>query len=329
MQEKKKSSLPLVSGKLHEPLRVVVYGPEGVGKSTLVSEFPDPVFLDTEGGTGHLEIERFPKPMRWEDVLSYLDQLSTQEHEFKTLIIDTVDWQERLLIDYICRKANKESIEQFGYGKGYTYVSEEFSRLLRLLESLRERGMHIVFVAHSCIRKFEQPDASGAYDRYELKLSKQCAPLLKEWCDLLLFVNFHTKVTESDGKKRAVGGKERRLYTTHCAAYDAKNRHGLEDPLPMRYESIAHLFKASEKIATPAPKTTAPAEISRPCTEVQIQNIQHLWDRLEYGAQQKTKLFRWLEAESLEGVEEWTDLSESQAARAIGFLSKKVQEGAR
>jgi hypothetical protein len=193
-------------------------------------------------------------------------------------------------------------------------------------------------VAHSTIRKFEQPDAAGAYDRYELKLSKQCAPLLKEWCDLLLFVNYFTKVTEGEGKKRAIGGKERRIYTTHCAAYDAKNRHGLADVIPMAFESIAAVFPATVKqsltvapaaASKPAPKPSAPAipaEPPRPCTPTQIENIQSLWTKLNYGQAELTKLFRWLEADDLEGVENWQTLTMDQAARTIGFLTKKLTE---
>jgi len=325
MQNDKTTGLPLISGKVLKPQRVVIYGPEGIGKSTLAATFPDPVFLDTEGGTIHLDVTRFPKPNNWEAVPGFIAQLSQNEHSFKTLVIDTIDWLERLLIEHICQKSHKDGIEDFGYGKGYTYLAEEFSRFLQSLEALREQGVHIVMVAHSTIRKFEQPDAAGAYDRYELKLSKQCAPLLKEWCDLLLFVNYFTKVTEKDGRQKAVGGKERRIYTSHCAAFDAKNRHDLDDVLPMTFESIAHVIPATipktEKAQPPAPK---PADSGKPATDQQLKNIETLWKQLGYGQEEMTKLFQWLEAEALEGAENWNDLTMDQAARAIGFLSKKT-----
>ena len=325
MQNDKTTGLPLISGKVLKPQRVVIYGPEGIGKSTLAATFPEPVFLDTEGGTIHLDVTRFPKPDNWDAVLVFIAQLSQSEHSFRTLVIDTVDWLERLLIQHICQKSHKDGIEDFGYGKGYTYLAEEFSRFLQSLEALREQGVHIVMVAHSIIRKFEQPDAAGAYDRYELKLSKQCAPLLKEWCDLLLFVNYFTKVTEKDGRQKAVGGKERRIYTSHCAAFDAKNRHDLDDVLPMTFESIAHVIPATvsktEKVQPPAPK---PADSGKPATDQQLKNIETLWRGLGYGQEQMTKLFQWLEAEALEGAENWNDLTMDQAARAIGFLSKKT-----
>lgn len=325
MQNDNTTGLSLIHGKVNKPQRVVIYGPEGIGKSTLAAAFPEPVFLDTEGGTIHLDVTRFPKPDNWEDVLGFIAQLSQNEHNFKTLVIDTVDWLERLLIEYICQKSHKDGIEDFGYGKGYTYLAEEFSRFLQGLETLREQGVHIVMVAHSTIRKFEQPDAAGAYDRYELKLSKQCAPLLKEWCDLLLFVNYFTKVTEKDGRQKAVGGKERRIYTSHCAAFDAKNRHDLDDVLPMTFESIAHVIPATiPKTETSQPPAPKPADSGKPATGQQLKNIETLWKQLSYGQEQMTKLFNWLEAETFEGAESWNDLTMDQAARAIGFLSKKT-----
>jgi len=327
MQDNSATGLPLISGKVSKPQRVVIYGPEGIGKSTLAAAFPAPVFLDTEGGTIHLNVTRFSQPESWDEILGLVAQLGQSGHNFQTLVIDTVDWLERLLIEHICRKAHKDGIEDFGYGKGYTYLSEEFSRFLQSLEPLRNRGMHLVMVAHSTIRKFEQPDAAGAYDRYELKLSKQCAPLLKEWCDLLLFVNYFTKVTETDGRKKAVGGKERRIYTAHCAAFDAKNRHGLDDVLPMEFAAIAHVFPATGTLPAPSATSSTSPSSGKPATQQQIKNIQGLWQQLGCGQEQMAKLFQWLDAEALDGAESWDDLTMEQAARAISFLSKKVSEG--
>ena len=247
----------LKKGRIARAQKSVIYGPEGVGKSTLASQFPDPVFLDTEGGTHHLDVVRFPEVSTWDDITAAIAQLATGEHRFKTLVIDTADWLEKRLAEHICRKANKESIEDFGYGKGYTLLAEEFAKFLASLDALIRRGMHVVLLAHSTVRKFESPDQAGSYDRYELKLSKQVAPLLKEWCDLLLFCNYVTKVAEGEnGKRRGVGGRERVLFTTHSAAFDAKNRAGLPDRLPFTFEAIASVFGV--QAATPAPeKTTA------------------------------------------------------------------------
>ena len=215
--------LQILTGRIARPQKAVIFGPEGIGKSTLAAQFPAPVFLDTEGGTHHLDVARLPAPKSWDDVTKAVTALATEPHEFKTLVLDTVDWLEKLLIEHVCKQANKASIEDFGYGKGYVVLAEEFTKFLASLEPLLRRGMHVLLLAHTRIVKFEQPDAAGAYDRYELKLSKQVGPLVKEWCDVLLFGNYFTKVAENDqGRKRGVGGRERKLYTTHTAAWDAR-----------------------------------------------------------------------------------------------------------
>ena len=240
------TKLQILTGRIARPQKAVIFGPEGIGKSTLAAQFPAPVFLDTEGGTHHLDVARLPAPKSWDDVTKAVAALATEPHEFKTLVLDTVDWLEKLLVDHVCKQANKASIEDFGYGKGYVVLAEEFTKFLASLEPLLRRGIHVVFLAHTRIVKFEQPDAAGAYDRYELKLSKQVGPLVKEWCDLLLFGNYFTKVAENDqGRKRGVGGRERKLYTTHSAAWDAKNRHGFDEMLPFEFAAIASAFGGS------------------------------------------------------------------------------------
>jgi hypothetical protein len=235
--------LPLRRGPIVRPQKAVLYGPEGVGKTTLASQLPDPVFLDTEGGTHHLDVVRFEGTDSWEAITAAIAALAAGGHDFKTLVLDTVDWAEKRLAEHLCAKASKESIEDFGYGKGYVLLAEEFAKFLSSLDRLLARGMHVVFLAHSTVRKFESPDQAGSYDRYELKLSKQVAPLVREWADTILFVNFITRLAEKDnGKMRGVGGKERALFTTHTAAYDAKNRHGLPDKLPFEAAALAPVF---------------------------------------------------------------------------------------
>ena len=318
-------ALSITRGVQAVPMRGCLYGPSGVGKSTFAKEAPNPLFLDFEKGSHHLEVDRI-EPCDWDHVQTILKSLRNDKHEYQTLIIDTADWAEKLLSAWVCQKHNKDSIEDFGYGKGWTILGEYFSEFLSMLDGLRTRGMHVLFVAHSQIRKFEQPDQSGSYDRYELKLSKQCAPLLKEWCDMLLFCSYETKVVELDGKKKAVGGRERVLYTCHTAAWDAKNRHGFSEKLPFAFSSIASAFKKAaaktEKAQSPAP--VAPKADTGSILTQQLENIQTLWKQLSYGQNEMTKLFQWLEAESLEGAENWSDLNQEQASRAIGFLSKKA-----
>ena len=255
-----KGALAISRGRITRPQKAVIYGPEGVGKSTLASLTPAPVFLDTEGGTHHLDVIRLDAASSWDEITAAVAQLAKAEHPFKSLVIDTADWLEKRLSEHLCRKANKDSIEDFGYGKGWVLLTEEFARFLNSLDALLARGMNVVFLAHSTVKKFEAPDQAGSYDRFELKLSKSVAPLLKEWADLVLFANYVTRIAEKDsGKTRGVGGKERVLYTTHAAAYDAKNRHALPDKLPFSIEALAPVFGSPAATASPTPEAQAPA----------------------------------------------------------------------
>lgn len=254
----------LERGRKLSALKVVLYGPEGIGKSTFAAQFPNPVFIDTEGSTDHMDVARTPRPQSWTELRSHIDYFIRNPHEAGTLIIDTADWAEKLCTEQlIAENINKgvKGIEDFGYGKGYIYVMERFGAMLNQLDQLREKGVHIVLTAHAMMRKFEQPDEMGAYDRWELKLSKKISPLVKEWADMLLFANHKTYIINVDGqgaqkgKNKATGGK-RVMYTTHYPCWDAKNRFGLPDEVPFEFASIAHLVQNIQ----PAGGTPAPAE---------------------------------------------------------------------
>lgn len=241
----------ITSGKQARAQRVVIYGTEGIGKSTLAAQFPDPLFIDTEGSTSNMDVKRMDKPTSWTMLMNQIAFVKANPTVCKTLVIDTIDWAESLAIESVCSMHGKRGIEDFGYGNGYTYVREEMGRLLDKLQELVDIGINVVLTAHSQLRKFEQPDEDGAYDRYELKLGKktssQTAPVVKEWCDLLLFCNYKTMVMTSESKKKKATGGQRVMYTTHHPAWDAKNRHGLPDELPMDYAAIAHIFNSSSQ----------------------------------------------------------------------------------
>lgn len=253
----------IIRGKIPHAQKIVVYGPEGVGKSTFASQFPNPLFLDTEGSTRKLDVAR-AVPTSWTALLQMV-RIVQMEKPCETLVIDTADWAERLCIQHVCAVRNFQSIEDPGYGKGYTYLYEEFGKLLNMLEEVVRNGINVVMTAHSQITKFEQPDEMGAYDRYELKLQKKVAPMVKEWADMVLFANYKTVVVTVDkqGKKaKAQGGQQRVMYTQHTAAWDAKNRDGLPDMLPFEFSQIAHIF-----IDTPAPVQPQPqqkVEVNQP-----------------------------------------------------------------
>lgn len=224
--------MKLTSGRIQEAQKITIFGPEGIGKSTLANQFPSPVFIDTENGTNWMDVKRL-ECRSWQDILEAVKYLKTTKHNFKTVVVDTADWAERLCVQYLCARDNKTSIEGWGYGHGYTFLAEEFGRLLVSLSSLVDSGMHVIFVAHATVKKMELPDEVGSYDRYEFKLTRQTSPLLKEWCGCVLFVNYKVIVTQDENKRtKAVGGRKRVIHTQHTAAYDAKNRWGLPDQIP-------------------------------------------------------------------------------------------------
>lgn len=284
-----------------KPLKVVIYGPEGIGKSTFASRFPDPLFIDTEGSTTRMNVARTETPTSLAMLVQLLTEVRDNPPGCKTLIIDTIDWAERLCIQAVCDKNHKTGIEDFGYGKGYSYVYEEMGRILNLLNDIWERGIHVVLTAHAAIRKFEQPDEMGSYDRWELKLinSPKCnsCAMVKEWADMVLFANYKTYAVavDKEGKKMKARGGERVMYTAHDPCWDAKNRFGLAPELPFDFAQIAHIFGNS-----PAPQQTpaqtqqsAPAETQQPAiisqpqlTEADLKEFQPIGDGIPEGIPQ-------------------------------------------
>lgn len=262
------SKYQITTGILQSPVKTVLYGPEGIGKSTFAAQFPDPVFIDTEGGTKRLNVARLPQPTSWAMLLDEVSEVRKGSIPCGTLVIDTADWAERLCIQAVCARGKVNGIEDFGYGKGYTYAKEEFAKLLDSLEEVLNAGHNVVVLAHAAITKFEQPDAVGNYDRWSMKTSKQVAPLLREWCDMLLFANYKTVVEKSgsgpNAKNKASGGR-RVLYTTHHACWDAKNRFDLADELPFEYASIAACIPSLA--ASQAPKMMNP-QVSEPESDI-------------------------------------------------------------
>lgn len=272
------------TGKIQTAIKTVIYGPEGIGKSTFASRFPDPLFVDTEGSTKHMDVKRLPVPSSWSMLLQEVQYVKSTPGLCKTLVIDTADWAEQMCIKQICAQKNWGGIEDAGWGKGYTYLAEEFGKLLNSLEDVVRNGIHVVITAHAQMRKFEQPDEMGSYDRWELKLQKKTAPMVKEWADMVLFANYKTLVINVDGQGAAKGknkpqGGQRVMYTTHHNCWDAKNRHGLPDELPFDFNAIAFLFSlpiqtgsrsAAVPLSSASPSAEVSAEVTEPTSEIDL-----------------------------------------------------------
>jgi len=275
--------LNITSGRVARPQKLVFYGVEGIGKTSLAAQTPDPLFIDTEGGTAHLDVRRLQKPASWEELISLIKEVAATPDVCRTLVIDTADWAEQMCIDYICAKYKQPGIESFGYGKGYTYLSEEFARLLAACDEVILSGKNVVITAHAKMRKQELPDEQGAFDRWELKLSKQTAPLLKEWPDALLFLNFKTLVVATNSNTHKAQGGKRVMFTSHHPCWDAKNRHGLPEELDLSYASIAPIFgdiKTTPQTVSPA-QTQLSVPASQPMEPVKPETLAVLTDWME------------------------------------------------
>jgi len=224
------------------PTSGLVYGLPGIGKSSLAAAFPSPVFLDTERGTSSLDVARI-EIASWDELRQAIAELGSTRHEFKTVVIDSIDWAEEMLGQAICKEHSKASLQDFGYGKEAVYLREGIAKLTSACNGLIGAGMHVVFIAHAKIEKVSLPDLTDSYDRYTINLSKHVTPKIKEWCDVMLFCNYKTQTVEGKDKKtKAVGGKRRVMYAECAAAWDAKNRYGLDAELPMAIESLAPIF---------------------------------------------------------------------------------------
>lgn len=230
--------MEIIRTRVVKPPRVILYAPEGVGKTTFGTQTEAPLFACTERGTDNFDVPRV-NCKSWEDIREVISYLLKEAHEFKTLVIDTLDWMEALLIDDICKKGSKNSIEDFGFGKGYVKLEEETRKFSHGLDMLIEKGIAVYLLAHAKIEKFNDPELSDPLDRWQMKCHKRTTPIYKEWADAVLFANHDRQVIEG----KAIGGYQRKVWGTHTAARDAKNRYNIPDGIELDYKKLEPYFK--------------------------------------------------------------------------------------
>ena len=236
------------TGRRPAPRRAMLYGVHGIGKSTWGAQAEYPVFIQTEDGLGEIECARFPLAEDYSQVIEALSELYSEEHDYRTVVIDTLDWLERLIWADVCRRRGMECIEDIGYGKGYVFALTHWREVLEGLTALRnDRGMMVILIAHSQIEKFQSPTAD-TYDRYSPRLHKHASAMVQEWADEVLFATYKVQTKQVDEgfdrkRTRAVGQPERVVYTTEGPAHVAKHRiPNLPDELPLDYRAYAQFI---------------------------------------------------------------------------------------
>ena len=253
------SPLSLITSGTHlVPPNILLHGVAGVGKTTFAANSIKPVVVSTEDGLGILDVPHFPLATSFEEVIADLQALHVEAHDYQTVVIDSVDWLEPLVWARTCSENNWDNLEAPGYGKGYTAALDVWRDYLGWLDALRnDRGMTVIQIAHTDIRRFDDPERDP-YDRYLIKLHARASALLQEHADVVLFANYRISTVKSDvgfNKKvtRALGSGERVLYTKERPAFLAKNRFKLPDSMDLDWSVFADAmphFPTTNKPAT-------------------------------------------------------------------------------
>ena len=229
-------------GREAQPPRIMVYGSEGVGKSTFAANAPKSVFIQTEDGLSEIDCSKLPLATSFDEVVRQLTAIRDEEHEFGTLALDSLDWLERLIWDRVCQDYGVKCIEKAdgGYGKGYTHALTYWRQVVSLLGEIRaKRKMAIVLLAHAKVERFEDPE-HPAYDRYTPRLHKAACSLVCGWVDAVLFAAKRMRIDSATGRAAPVGadGGERVLRSNGSPACIAKNRFGLPSEFPLSWSAF-------------------------------------------------------------------------------------------
>ena len=224
-------SSQITRGKLKEPIRAVIYGKDGVGKTGFASEAPKTIFICAEErGTSQYDVARFPVADHITKIRDMISWLAEKPRGHETLAIDTLDWIEPL-IHKECEEELGKPIAKVGYNKGYELALTKTRDFINLLSGIKD--MNILALAHSRIKTFQDPGAGSGYDRYQLALRDETANVWRQWASAVLFLDY--EVMKADKEDRfAVGSGKRVMYTEERPSQQAKNRYNLPYMLPLK-----------------------------------------------------------------------------------------------
>lgn len=230
---------------------MVIYGTDGVGKTVFASKAPNVLFAASERGTDQLDVSR-DMPKNYFEFLDLVEELKKTKHNYKTLAVDSLDWLEPMIWDYVCEKYSGKggklpNIEAFGYGRGYKHAEEVWRDFVGHMDELRDKGMHIILIGHNQIKTFQDPIQNAGYDRNILDLHQGSAGTIRQWADCVLFADFETETYQDDSKRtRAHSEGNRVVYTEKRASFDAKSRVTLPFEMKLDWDTFIASWNLSE-----------------------------------------------------------------------------------
>lgn len=319
--------LNIQKNKKQRALKVLLYGVEGVGKTTLASQFPEPLFLDLDQGSDFMEVDRISDIDDFEILLLTLKEV--EKTSYKTVVIDTADKAEVLGVRHLLKKHRKNGLEDFGYGSGFTYLKELMEEFLRACNGLIQAGKNVVILAHSKLETIKDPLFEEEYQRHTLKFEskggKQISPVFKEWADIMLFCNFETFLSTDKNGRTTAHGKKRVMYSERTQAFDAKNRFGLPAKMELDFKPIQHLFDAPKQQANPTPT-------KQKTKDKRAELIQSIKERIVFSQVSTAMLLELIGPSGLKYTQAYNNLEEVQLEdlenidKHFDFLVKTIKE---
>lgn len=279
-------------GKIKKPHLILIFGTDGIGKTSFGAAAPRPIIIGPESGSSNLDVTRL-EPTSFEEILQSIEELRTTKHDYETAVFDSLDWIEPLVWKSVCVAGKVSSIEMFGggYGKGYLEANTYWGRMISALRQLREeRHMNIIMIAHSQIKAFNDPSQPTPYDRYILKLNEKAAALWREFVDTVLFANYEVFVKKEGNRGKAFGDDVRMIYTTRQPGFDAKNRFGLKSELPLSWSAYETAVASSNPDAANLLRTEILEKITDSKDEDLKQKVLEFVAKAENNTEQLTAI---------------------------------------